>query len=83
MWQQLSQWFFEPNNQILCLGIVVAFITGVILGRLARHRAHMKVKAIAERSDEAFFKGIQYILSNDHDHALKSSQNPFNSTPKP
>ena len=71
MWQQLSQWFLDPNNQIICLGIVVAFITGVILGRLARHRAHKKDKAVAERGDEAFFKGIQYILSNDHDHAIE------------
>ena len=51
--------------------IYPAFIVGVMVGRLARRRAEKKIKAAAERSDEAFFKGIQYILSNDHDHAIE------------
>jgi lipopolysaccharide biosynthesis regulator YciM len=71
MWEQLWEWLSEPGHQIAFLGIIIAFIVGTMLGRLARHRAEKKVKAAAERSDEAFFKGIQYILSNDHDHAIE------------
>ena len=71
MWEQLWEWLSEPGHQIACLGIIIAFIVGAMVGRLARHRAEKKVKAAAERSDEAFFKGIQYILSNDHDQAIE------------
>ncbi len=71
MWNELWEWLTVPDHQIACLGIIIAFIVGLIVGRLARHRTEKKVRAAAERSDEAFFKGIQYILSNDHDQAIE------------
>jgi lipopolysaccharide biosynthesis regulator YciM len=71
MWQQLWQWFLDPENQKLCLGIIAAFFIGLISGRLARHRREKKIKSAAKEGDKAFFKGVQYILSNDHDQAIE------------
>lgn len=71
MWEQLSQWFLEPDNQKLCLSIVIAFIIGSIAGRLIRHGTEEKLKPIDTESEKAFFKGVQYILSNDHDQAIE------------
>ena len=71
MWDQLWPWFSETDHQIAFLGIIIAFILGAMVGRMARRRAEKKIKAAAEKSDEAFFKGIQYILSNDHDQAIE------------
>jgi lipopolysaccharide biosynthesis regulator YciM len=71
MWQQLWQWFSEPGNQKLCLGVLVGALFGLILGvRAARHRKQ-ESKPLSRRGDEAFLKGIQYILSNDHDQAIE------------
>ena len=71
MWEQLWQWFSEPENQKLCLGIIAAFVIGLILGRLVRRRAEKKIKSAAKEGDKAFLKGVQYILSNDHDQAIE------------
>ena len=71
MWQQLWQWFLEPENQKLCLGIIAAFVIGLILGRLARHKKEEKIKSAAKEGDKAFLKGVQYILSNEHDQAIE------------
>ena len=71
MWQQLWQWFLEPENQKLCLGIIAAFVIGLILGRLARHKTEEKIKSAAKEGDKAFLKGVQYILSNEHDQAIE------------
>ena len=71
MWQQLWQWFLEPENQKLCLGIIAAFVIGLIVGRLARQKTEEKIKSAAKEGDQAFFKGVQYILSNDHDQAIE------------
>ena len=71
MWQQLWQWFLEPENQKLCLGIIAAFVIGLILGRLARRKTEKEIKSAAREGDKAFLKGVQYILSNDHDQAIE------------
>ncbi|MGD2126419.1 MAG: tetratricopeptide repeat protein [Desulfobacteraceae bacterium] len=71
MSQQIWQWFLEPTNQKLCFSIAIAFSLGLIVGRAIRTRREKKIKSLARESDKAFFKGIQYILSNDHDHAIE------------
>ncbi|MBW1766744.1 MAG: tetratricopeptide repeat protein [Deltaproteobacteria bacterium] len=71
MWQQLWQWFLEPANQKLYLSIIAALIIGFFIGRLARFQKEKKAKSMAQEGDQAFFKGIQYILSNDHDQAIE------------
>jgi lipopolysaccharide biosynthesis regulator YciM len=71
MGQTLLQWFSEPFNQKLLLGIISAFIIGLIFGRMLRQRKEKRAKLLTRKGDEAFFKGIQYILSNDHDQAIE------------
>ena len=71
MWQQLWQWFLEPANQKLYLGIITALAGGFFIGRFARYQKEKKAKSITREGDQAFFKGIQYILSNDHDQAIE------------
>jgi lipopolysaccharide biosynthesis regulator YciM len=56
---------------MLCLGIIAAFIIGLIIGRLVREGKDKGVKSLAGEGDKAFFKGIQYILSNDRDQAIE------------
>jgi lipopolysaccharide biosynthesis regulator YciM len=68
---QFWQWFLDPANQKLLLSVVVFFILGLLVGRIVKARKEGKAGALATQGDKAFFKGIQYILSNDHDHAIE------------
>ncbi len=67
MWQ----WFLEPTNQKFLIGVVVALGFGLILGLWIGGRRAGRVKSNESKGDKAFFKGFQYILSNDHDHAIE------------
>ena len=71
MWQQVWQWVLEPGNQRLCLGVVAGLVFGWLAGRLAARRKDKKVQTLERQGDKAFFKGIQYILSNEHDQAIE------------
>ena len=71
MWQQFWQWVVEPYTQKLLLGLLSAFLIGLIIGRLMRYPKVKEVKTLTREGDKAFFKGIQYILSSDHDHAIE------------
>ena len=71
MGQQLWQWFLEPHNQTFLLIILAAFFIGLIIGRLPRFHKEEKAKSLTKEGDKAFFKGIQYLLSSDHDHAIE------------
>ncbi|MDP6178917.1 MAG: tetratricopeptide repeat protein [Desulfatiglandales bacterium] len=71
MWQQLWHWFLESDSQKLFLSIIAAFIIGLIAGRLARFKEEKKIKSVAREGDKAFFKGLQYILSNERDQAIE------------
>ena len=71
MWLSLWQWFLEPGNQRLLLGTVIAFAIGLIIGVWVRRPKEEKTGSISNKGDKAFFKGIQYILSNDHDQAIE------------
>ncbi len=69
--QQLWDWFLEPANQRLCLTLLVSLILGGVAGRLLSYRKERRTRSLRRESDKAFFKGIQYILSNDHDQAIE------------
>lgn len=71
MIEQVWQWLLNPGHQGLLLAILVALIIGLILGRLLRLRSDKKAKSVSPQGDAAFFKGIQYILSNEHDQAIE------------
>jgi len=69
--QLLWDWFLEPANQRLCLVILISLILGGLAGRFLSYRKEKRIRFLRRESDKAFFKGIQYILSNDHDQAIE------------
>ena len=71
MSQALWVWFSEPGNQKLLGFVLAALFAGFVIGRLARHRKDKRIKALSLEGDRAFFKGVRYILSNDHDQAIE------------
>lgn len=70
MWQLLRQWFIEPGNLHLSLGVFSAVAAGVVLGWLIWSRKG-RSESNRLKGDKAFFKGIHYILSNERDHAIE------------
>lgn len=71
MWESLWQWFLTPANQRLAVGLVIAFGVGLLAATALRRSGEEKSPPPRTKGDKAFFKGIQYILSNDHDHAIE------------
>jgi len=71
MGQMLWQWLSDPANQFICIIGIIALIIGFCAGMMVRQAKAGKVQSLAREGDKAFFKGIQYILSNDHDHAIE------------
>jgi len=69
--QLLWDWFLEPTNQRLCLIVLISLILGSLAGRFLSYRKEKRLRFLRKESDKAFFKGIQYILSNDHDQAIE------------
>ena len=71
MGQGLWDWFLRPENQTFCMGILLALILGLIIGRLSRRLEAGKTRALNREGNESFFKGIQYMLSDAHDQAIE------------
>ncbi len=71
MWEQFSEWVLANPNQKLILGIAIAFAIGLAVGLLSGSRRSKKASSQSPKGDQAFFKGVQYILSNDPDHAIE------------
>jgi len=65
------QWFQEPDNLRLVLGICLAFSLGLVLGIWRKTINRGGRERVAGKGDSAFLKGVQYILSNDHDQAIE------------
>lgn len=65
------QWFLEPSSQELLLGIFISFGIGIVIGKGILRPKGDRDRASESKGDKAFFKGIQYIISNDHDHAIE------------
>ena len=64
-------WFLQPTHQKLCLTILISLVLGGLAGRFLSYRKEKRVRLLRRESDRAFFKGIQYILSNDRDQAIE------------
>ncbi|MFO7785294.1 MAG: tetratricopeptide repeat protein [Thermodesulfobacteriota bacterium] len=71
MWQAIWQWFLVPSNQMLLLAVVLSFALGLVIGPAVKNRRAMPKAGLSLEGDRAFFKGVQYILSNDHDQAIE------------
>ncbi|MFZ0449920.1 MAG: tetratricopeptide repeat protein [Desulfatiglandaceae bacterium] len=71
MWTTFWQWFQGPDNLELTLGICIAFSLGLVLGMWKKGVNNKSPREVSVKGDTAFLKGIQYILSNDHDQAIE------------
>lgn len=71
MWEPVRQWFLSPINEEIILIAVFAFVTGLLLGGWRRRNKVEEINSTVNKGDTAFFKGIQYILSNDPNHAIE------------
>ncbi|MFC1821325.1 tetratricopeptide repeat protein [Thermodesulfobacteriota bacterium] len=71
MGEQISAWLLDPHNQLLFLSVLIAFIIGLIVGRLILSKKRQGVDPPSQKGDRAFLKGIQYLLSDDHDQAIE------------
>lgn len=71
MWHAIWQWIQVPSNQVLLLALALALTAGLLIGYLAMRRKARRTTSLAREGDRAFFKGVQHILSNDHDQAIE------------
>jgi lipopolysaccharide biosynthesis regulator YciM len=71
MSSQLWQRLWDSSTLEILLSIALSLTLGFIVGRLTKHIKSTGSKRFTRDGDKAFFKGIQYILSNDHDHAIE------------
>lgn len=71
MLQSIWQWLMEPGVRQILIVSVIALLIGLFLGFRIRPANKEKKKTIASKGDKSFFKGIQYLLSDDHDQAIE------------
>jgi len=71
MFDQVWQYFSDPDNQKLVFYLIAVLIGGFLAGRLSKTRGQREIKPYQSKGDNAFFKGIQYLLSDDHNHAIE------------
>jgi lipopolysaccharide biosynthesis regulator YciM len=70
-WEALINWYQENIFLLIPPVILCGVLAGFILGWIKRGSADKYVGKSPAKRDDAFFKGFQYILSNDHDHAIE------------
>ncbi|EFK05918.1 tetratricopeptide repeat protein [delta proteobacterium NaphS2] len=71
MLESTWQWFADGGSQQILLTAIVFLLVGLFLGKRMRPPAEDKHAEAANRGDSSFFKGVQYLLSNDHDQAIE------------
>jgi lipopolysaccharide biosynthesis regulator YciM len=71
MWEPLSDWFLDPANQKLFFVTVAGIVVGLLIGRLIGYKKGDKSEINKRKADKAFFRGVQYVLSNEPDHAIE------------
>jgi len=72
MWQSVLQWASAQPGQFVLLVAGLAFVGGLVFGLVVKRGSRDRTPAPHDREgDKAFLKGVQYILSNDHDQAIE------------
>ncbi len=71
MLESTWQWFFGGGSQQILLTAIVFLLIGLFLGSRIRSPTENKQPQATNRGDSSFFKGVQYLLSNDHDQAIE------------
>lgn len=70
MLDTFQDWFSVWTESSVLISIAIAFAVGLVAG--GRFWRAKRSKAVtSNKEDPAFFKGVQYILSNDQDHAIE------------
>ncbi len=69
MWEAFLNLLQPGLPWIIGLAFILLFAGGYAAGRVSGSRS--KRSKTSNRRDDAFLKGFQYILSNDHDHAIE------------
>jgi len=64
-------WPIDTSDLLPLLSGLLGLLVGLALGRMRLRRKEGSVRQGNWKGDKAFLKGIQYILSNDHDHAIE------------
>lgn len=71
MFQSILSYLQDNPLQILLLGISLGFLLGIIFNLLFTNQRKGTSSPTKGKGDEALFKGIQYILSNNTDGAIE------------
>jgi lipopolysaccharide biosynthesis regulator YciM len=71
MLESLFQWFLEPAHKMILFWGAIAFAFGIFIGICIRRSRSSRATLMTAKGDPAFFKGIQYIISNDRDNAIE------------
>jgi len=71
MLQTVWQWFYEPGVQQILIVSAIALLIGLLVGLWIRPARKEKKKTVVSKGDKSFFKGIQYLLSDDRDQAIE------------
>ena len=71
MFEQVWQYIADPGNIRFEISLLAALICGFLIGRYFKAKYNYKRNLGFDKSDNAFFKGIQYLLSDDPDHAIE------------
>ncbi len=71
MLESTWQWFLSGGSQQILLTAIAFLLIGLFLGKRMRSPRSDKQPAAANRGDSSFFKGVQYLLSKDHDQAIE------------
>ena len=71
MFEQVWQYIADPDFQRFGFFLIVALMCGFLLGRYFRAKYSKTRNPNIDKGDNAFFKGIQYLLSDDPDLAIE------------
>jgi len=71
MFRQIWQWILTTDTPPLFLGVILVVFLILALRFLGLFRSNRSMSKIPGMGDNAFFRGIQYLLSNDRDHAIE------------
>ncbi len=71
MLESTWQWFTGGGSQLILLTAIIFLLIGLFLGKRMGSSASDKHPAAVNSGDSSFFKGVQYLLSNEHDQAIE------------
>lgn len=71
MFGQVWQYIADPGYMRFGFCLIISLICGFLIGRYFKTKYSNKRNPVIDKSDNAFFKGIQYLLSDDPDLAIE------------